>query len=85
MLWACLLYTSARFGAPLMLADDDANPGNFTELVDWLIAREGALDSSRISGVLSNLSPNSLLPVFYPVCSPAWYSEDVYKRQPFGG
>lgn len=70
----------ARFGAPLMLADDGVNPKNLTELVDWLIAREGALDSSRISGVLSNLSPNSLLPVFYPVCSPAWYSEDGTVR-----
>ena len=63
-----------------MLADDGVNPKNLTELVDWLIAREGALDSSRISGVLSNLSPNSLLPVFYPVCSPAWYSEDGTVR-----
>lgn len=70
----------ARFGAPLMLANDDANPKNFTELVDWLISQEGTLDSSRISGVLSELSPEALLPVFYPVCSPAWYNEDGTVR-----
>ncbi|MEY8359628.1 extracellular solute-binding protein [Anaerotruncus colihominis] len=70
----------ARFGAPLLLADDGVNPKNLTKFVDWLIAQEGTLESSRIGGVLAELSANALLPVFYPVCSPAWYNEDGTVR-----